>query len=170
MPEAIMWWLSCSALYHSPPCTCKWWVIATPDFTWDSMSAGYSVYPWYSDTNWCWVYQVYLRKSWVCINDNRYSPVGNGPQKSIWTVCQGSDGNGNIWRGSGWSPELLAWQAMHLSNFYFTLSSILGNQIFSQSNLLCLHQTLMAFSAIDIALSQRALGIKMWLPRSIIFN
>ena len=163
-------WLSCSDLYHSPPCTCKWCAIVTPDFTWDSMSAEYSVYPWYNDTNWCWVYQVYLRKSWVCIYDDRYSPVGNGPQKSIWTVCQGSGGNGDIWRGSGWSPELLAWQAMHLPNFYFTLSSILGNQIFSQSNLLCLHQTLMAFSAIDIALSQRALGIKMWLPRNIIFN
>ena len=71
---------------------------------------------------------VFLRKSWVCINDNKQiitSRKSNGPQKSMWMVCQAqsSGGNGDIWRKSGWFPELFfAWQGMHLSTFCLTLS------------------------------------------------
>ena len=45
-----------------------WWAIVAPDYKWDSI---YSVHPWYDSTHWCWVYNVYLRKSWVCIIDNK---------------------------------------------------------------------------------------------------
>ena len=57
----------------------------------------------------------------------KYSPEGKGPQKSMWTVCQGSGGKGVIWRGSGWLLGPLAWHAMQFLIILWTVSSIAGN-------------------------------------------
>ena len=54
----------------------------------------------------------------------RYSPVGNGPQKSTWTVCHGSGGRQDIYNGSGQFSGPLAWHATHFSIACFILSSI----------------------------------------------
>ena len=37
-----------------------------------------------------------------------YSPVGKGPQKSMWTVCHSVGGNGDICSGSGFVLRPLA--------------------------------------------------------------
>ena len=44
--------------------------------------------------------------------------VGNGPQKSIWMVCQGSGGSEDICNGSGLFCKPLAWHGIHLLIYF----------------------------------------------------
>ena len=43
----------------------------------------------------------------------RYSPDGNVPQWSIWTVCHTCFGGSVIWRGSGGGVGPTTWQPRH---------------------------------------------------------
>ena len=58
------------------------------------------------------------------------SPVGKEPQKSMWTMCHGVGGNGDICSGSGFVMGPLAWQAKQPFCSVSTSWSILGNHIF----------------------------------------
>ena len=88
---------------------------------------------------------------------NKYSPEGNGPQKSMWTVCLGSGGKGDIFRGSGRLLGPLAWHAVDHS---------LDSVVYSRKpnprteKLFCLYQTLPS-CAMEIALSRSGASTTM---------
>ena len=96
---------------------------------------------------------------------NKYSPVGNGPQKSMWTVHHGSGGRGDIWRGSGRFSGSLAWHKTHWFIISFTSWSIFGNHIFSRNNFLVFTRPWWPSWAMDMALWRSEFGITMRLPR-----
>ncbi len=60
---------------------------------------------WVEESLLCWgrVKDFNLWETRISIDDykDKYSPVGNGPQKFTRTVCHGSGGRGDIWSGSG---------------------------------------------------------------------
>ena len=56
---------------------------------------------------------------YMSMTTNKYSPEGKGPQKSMWTVCQGSGGKGDIWRGSGWLLEYWLGMRYTCQSFYW---------------------------------------------------
>ena len=61
----------------------------------------------------------------------KQSWLGNGPQKSMLTVCQGLGGSFTICNGWGELSRLVAWHGMHRCTISSTVLSILGSQIFS---------------------------------------
>ena len=69
-------------------------------------------------------------REYASMTTRRYSPVGKGPQKSMWTM----HGVGDICSGSGFVLGLLGWQARQPFSSVSTSWSIPGNHIFSPSN------------------------------------
>ena len=104
-------------------------------------------------------------REYASMATNKYSPEGKGPQKSMWTVCQGSGGKGDIWRGSGWLLGPLTWHAMQFLIILCTVSSIPGNQIFSRRSCFVFTRPWWPSCAIDTALSRRAAGTTIRLSR-----
>jgi len=137
-----------SILLHVPfyLLTSEWWSIVTFYCAWYSTSKEIlSIFRMMVLADDEWAIYTSGNCKYASITTKRYLPIVNEPQKSM-------GGNGDICRGSGWLPQLFAWQALHLSKFCLTLLSIPENQIFSQSNCFVLldlddlHELLRLFS------------------------
>ena len=114
---------------------------------------------------------ISANREYASITTSKYSPEGRGPQKSMWTVCQGSGGKGDIWRRSGRLLGSFSWHAMHLSIIFLTTSSIPGKQIFSQHSCLVFTKPWWPSwsCAIEISLSRSAAGTIMQLSRRMMY-
>lgn len=65
------------------------------------------------------VYNLYTsgNQEYASMITNKYSPVGSGPQKSMFSVCHGLGGKGDMWRGYGCFLGPLVWHARQFSIF-----------------------------------------------------
>ena len=68
------------------------------------------------------------------ITTNSISPVGNGPQKSIWRKRQGWVGSSDIWTGVGDIAGPVAWQARQSTIRFSASLSIPGHHTLERSS------------------------------------
>ena len=143
---SISWLVKGGPLSHCTtaaiPCVAKFWsnlgIIAAAEVDWTTWASG--------------------NLELASVTTSRYSPVGNGPQKLMLTVCQSAGGSGNICRGLGRVSGLLAWHATQASSVLFVSWLIPGNQTFSLSSLLVLTTPWYPSWAKDSAFSCKIVG------------